>query len=148
MRVMHNFWLDLSLEVESELDRAIAGLKAKRQFAPTLRNGLRLIISLRETETRLRNNEQPAFNALSLLEVMFAKVVQFIASRQHSVELENLRQEMEDLRQRLDMASTMPAPVKPRVPAPEPELKVKKTSKPVDVAANFFKSMGGFQKPT
>lgn len=144
MRVMQTFWLDLSLEVERELDQAIARLKAKRQFAPTLRNGLRLIISLRETENLLVNGEQPAFNALSLIEVMFPKVVQYIASRYHSTELESLRREMVELKQRLDTAATLPAA--PKQPVPVAAVEVKKAKKKTDNFANLMKTFGGFSK--
>lgn len=46
-RVVHHFWLNIWKPLEGELDNQVAQLKKQRQFAETVRDGLRLILDLR-----------------------------------------------------------------------------------------------------
>src|SRR5690348_12977928 len=46
-RVVHHFWLNLWNEAENTLNNQVQELKKQRKFAETVRDGLRLILSLR-----------------------------------------------------------------------------------------------------
>lgn len=137
-------FFDVGKQIEADLYAAAMELRANRQLAPTLRLGLKFFLDLQTAEKQLQRGEQPAFNAISLLELHFPKVVEWIAARFHSQELAQVRGELEALKIRMELMSTLPAPVKIHEPAPE--MVIKKSSKKADVAANFFKSIGGFGK--
>ena len=47
-RRQYRFWLDECIPAEAELGRYVAELTDQRQFAPTIRDGLRLIRELRQ----------------------------------------------------------------------------------------------------
>jgi hypothetical protein len=47
-RTMHKFWLDLTCTADEQLHDCIDNLKRYRMFTPTIRDGIRLIVALRE----------------------------------------------------------------------------------------------------
>src|SRR5690606_7706773 len=47
-RTLHKFWLDLNTIADANLNDCIDNLKRYRMFTPTIRDGIRLVVSLRE----------------------------------------------------------------------------------------------------
>ena len=50
-RLRFNFWLDVTKSHENEVAAEIEQLKADRLFTKTVRDGIRLIVSLRRRDT-------------------------------------------------------------------------------------------------
>lgn len=137
--------LDLNNTIDKPMIEAIEPLKKERKFATYLRNGLRLMLSLMDAEQALTSGSLPTFNALSLLELLFPQVCQYIATRAHNTELERLRRELAELRAEVALNGTAaPAPKVLRTssdePLPELEIKVDRST---DSGANFFNSIMG-----
>lgn len=125
-RKQYVFWLNLWDDVEFSLAQAIAEMKAKRIFATTLRDALRLILALRAGST-------------DVLEAMFPALIQHMIDSHHAEELERVRAELAELRQRLDVNGTA-RPVRAAVEEPEPVII---ETAHVDVGANFLSQMLG-----
>jgi len=58
-RLRFTFWLDVMKNTEAELAEQIENLKAKRSFASYIRDGLRLIIDLKQGKTDVLNELFP-----------------------------------------------------------------------------------------
>lgn len=82
------FWLDLNKQVEADLADAIFQLKRTRQFASTIRDALRLILTLR-------------LGDVSVLEALFPGIVKQLVAANTNHELADLRRELSDLRERV-----------------------------------------------
>lgn len=104
------FWLDLANDIEYEIAEYIADLKRGRAFSAAVRDGLRLIATLRRGETHI-------------LEALFPQVVRALVDSHHAEELERLRAELHNLRSGVGVtgiAESIPLrtmPDKPELPA-------------------------------
>ena len=141
-RKMFKFWLDLDKDDEYELAEEIATLRKNRQFAPTLRNGLRLILELQRGET-------------SLLFEMFPNLKAKISEpggntggqkqTDHTLD-PALKIQLERLEHLILKQDNRPIekPSKPVVMQPPPQITVKKAESSGNSAQNFLNSMAMF----
>lgn len=98
-RVMHKFWLDVTRDDEDHLDEYIHSLKLKRRFTQTVRDGLRLIRSLRNGD-------------VSVLLELFPWITDRLAVQQLAQESEgerSIRLQLERIEQLIGQAGTVTA---------------------------------------
>lgn len=142
-REMHRVWLSNEKPEERDLNRMIALLKEERQYTATIRDGMQLVIGLREAEERLKHGHSPTWEQTRLLEALFPRVVQHVRDMHHSAELERVRAELADLKTRMEVGATA-APVAKAVVSSKPvfNLKVSKSdTKPADNLLNSLKGL-------
>lgn len=144
-RETYRFLLDLTKPENFDLAEQIAKLKAARKFTPMLRDGLRLVLALREGEDALLRDEQPSRASVRMLETLFPRLVKHIADRHHAAQLETLHRELAELRARVDVAGVRLPEIERRPvldDAPALEIKQAATSNP---GKNFLKAMKGLK---
>lgn len=144
-RETYRFLLDLTKPENFDLAEQIAKLKAVRKFTPMLRDGLRLVLALREGEDALLRDEMPSRASVRMLETLFPRLVKYIADRHHAERLEALQRELAELRARVDIAGVR-LPEAERRPALDdiPALEIKKAVS-TGAGKNFLSAMKGLK---
>lgn len=95
------FWLDANKDDELLLCESIDELKHKRAYTAAIRDGLRLVLTLSRGDT-------------TFLETRFPLVVRKLIEQYYPTrELEDMRKELRDLRERVAVAASAPSGLKP-----------------------------------